>query len=127
MSHRHRFGLVLLLCVVSISMLVFAQKAPQYVARYLELKEIGTTPAEIILSPDYQTIIEFQDLSVETASSGRADQITVELDEQMIRIRANRDVVNTDLTVVVGGKTALFILRSDASSSSPRRYIVQNK
>jgi hypothetical protein len=96
------------------------------VLKYLELRDIGATPAEIILSPDFQTIIEFDGLAVQSASSGRADQITVEFNEQTIRLRANQDTVNTDLTVVAGGKTALFILRSDPSSNTPRRYVVKN-
>jgi Carbohydrate binding domain len=98
----------------------------QNVLHYLELRDIGATPAEIILSPDYQTIIEFEGLSVSTASSGRADQITFENDEQTIRLRANQDIVNTDLTVRVGGQTALFTLRSDPSTTAPRRYIVRD-
>lgn len=98
----------------------------QNVLHYLELRDIGATPAEIVLSPDYQTIIEFEGLSVSTASSGRADQITFENDEQTIRLRANQDIVNTDLTVRVGGKTALFTLRSDPSTTAPRRYIVRD-
>jgi Carbohydrate binding domain len=102
---------------------VFAQQNALY---YLELNEIGATPAEIILSPDYQTLIEFEGLSVQSASSGRGDQITVESHENTIRLRANQESVNTDLTVMVGGKTALFILRSDPAANSPRRYVVRN-
>ena len=86
---------------------VFATLCPlgaalgQNVLHYLELRDIGATPAEIILSPDYQTIIEFEGLSVSSVSSGRADQITAENDEQTIRLRANQEIVNTDLTVRV--------------------------
>lgn len=123
MVHRRLLiGLIILVSAVT----TFAL-AQQYALRYLELTQISHTPGEVILSPDYQTIIEFEGLSVETASSGRADQITVELDEQMIRIRANKDVVNTDLTVIAGGNLALFTLRSDPASSSARRYLVLNK
>jgi hypothetical protein len=100
----------------------FAQNA----LHYLELKEVGSTPAEIVLSPDYQTIIEFEEFAVDSASSGRADQITVEIDEQTIRLRANQDSVSTDLTVRAGGQTALFVLRSDPTTNAPRRYVVRN-
>lgn len=96
------------------------------VLKYLELNDIGATPAEILLSPDYQTIIEFEGLPVQSASSGRGDQITVEQNESTIRLRANQETVNTDLTVMVGGKTAMFVLRSDPASNTPRRYVVRN-
>jgi hypothetical protein len=113
---------VLILAVHGLSVVTLGQNA----LHYLELRDIGATPAEIILSPDYQTIIEFEGLRVDNASSGRADQITVELDEETIRLRANQDVVSTDLTVKVGGETALFTLRSDPATNAPRRYVVRN-
>jgi hypothetical protein len=96
------------------------------VLTYLELRDIGATPAEIILSPDFQTIIEFEGMTVESASSGRTDQITAQPDGETVRLRANQETVNTDLTVMVAGRTALFILRSDPTSNSPRRYVVRN-
>jgi Ricin-type beta-trefoil lectin domain/Carbohydrate binding domain/F5/8 type C domain len=96
------------------------------VLKYLELRDIGATPAEIILSPDFQTIIEFEGMTVESASSGRSDQIAVEKDGETVRLRANSETVNTDLTVMVAGRTALFILRSDPASNTPRRYVVRN-
>lgn len=105
----------------------WAEEPKNYVVRYFDLSEINLAPGEIMLSPDYQTIIEFEELAVEFASSGRADQLTVEIDNQMIRIRANQDVVNTDLTVRVGGKTAMFILHSDPTRQKPLRYVVFNK
>jgi hypothetical protein len=103
------------------------QKTPNYVVRYFDLSQIGLAPGEVTLSPDYQTIIEFEDLSVEMASSGRSDQITVEIDGSVILIRANRDVVNTDLTVKVGGQLALFMLTTDPARQKVRRYVVFNK
>jgi hypothetical protein len=120
-------------CVTALSLVLPAvllgqttAAAQNSVLRYLELREIGSTPAEVILSTDYQTIIEFEDLSVDKASSGRADQVTVEIDEQTIRLRANQEFVSTDLTVKVGGETALFVLRSDPDATAPRRYVVRN-
>jgi Carbohydrate binding domain len=121
-----RFNPYRLLVVTSLCCLVVTGFAQKNALHYLELKAIGATPAEIVLSPDYQTIIEFENGSVDTASSGRADQITVEIDEQTIRLRANQDVVNTDLTVRVGGETALFVLTSDPATSAPRRYVVRD-
>jgi hypothetical protein len=118
---------VLFLALLIMAAIGLAEEPKNYVVRYFDLTEIGLAPGEIMLSPDYQTIIEFEELSVEFASSGRADQLTVEIDNQMIRIRANQDVVNTDLTVRVGGRTALFILHSDPTRQKPLRYVVFNK
>jgi hypothetical protein len=103
------------------------QKTPNYVVRYFDLSQINLAPGEVTLSPDYQTIIEFEDLSVEMASSGRSDQITVEITGSVILLRANRDVVNTDLTVRVGGQMALFMLNTDPARQKVRRYVVFNK
>jgi hypothetical protein len=100
--------------------------AQNNVLKYLELRDIGATPAEIILSPDFQTIIEFEGMNVEDVSTGRADQITAEIAGETVRLRANGETVNTDLTVMVAGRTALFILRSDPASNTPRRYVVRN-
>jgi hypothetical protein len=119
-----------ILTLIIVASFILASVSPvsaqENALHYLELDKIGATPADILLSPDYQTIIEFEGMTVDSASSGRADQITVELDEQIIRLRANQDAVNTDLTVDVGGKTALFTLHSDPATKAPRRYVVRN-
>jgi hypothetical protein len=103
------------------------QKVPNYVVRYFDVSELNLAPGEITLSPDYQTIIEFEDLQVEMASSGRADQITVEISGSVILLRANQNVVNTDLTVMVGGKMAMFMLNTDPARQKVRRYVIFNK
>jgi hypothetical protein len=103
------------------------QKTPNYVVRYFDLSELNIAPGEITLAPDYQTIIEFEDLPVEMASSGRSDQITVEISGSVILLRANKNVVNTDLTVMVGGRMALFMLHSEPARQEVRRYVVFNK
>jgi hypothetical protein len=103
------------------------QKTPNYVVRYFDLSELNLAPGEITLSPDYQTIIEFEDLQVEMASSGRSDQITVEISGSVILLRANQNVVNTDLTVMVGGKMAMFMLNTDPARQKVRRYVIFNK
>jgi hypothetical protein len=103
------------------------QKVPNYVVRYFDLSQINLAPGEVTLSPDYQTIIEFEDLAVEMASSGRSDQITVEISGSVILLRANQNIVNTDLTVMVGGQMALFMLNTDPARQKVRRYVVFNK
>lgn len=100
--------------------------AQTFALRYFELRELFHTPGVVRLSPDYQTVIEFEGLSVERVSSGRSDQITAEVAGNTIRLRANQAIVNTDLTVTAGGQTALFQLKADTQPQTPRIYLVRN-
>ena len=116
-----------LLIALSLTLSLFTSALAQdFVLRYLELSDLFHTPGVISLSPDYQTTLEFDGLGVERVSTGRADQITAEVAGSTIRLRANAGVVNTDLTVTVGGRTALFALRGDPTSDAPRHYLIRD-
>ncbi len=93
----------------------------------LDLNELDSSPARVEVSPDYLTIIEFEGMSVESALSGRSDQITTQIADNIISVRANQEEVNTDLFVRVGGRTALFRLVSNPSAQSPKRYVVSDE
>ena len=108
------------------ALLVWAASAQDFALRYLELSDLFHTPATLTLSPDYQTTLQFEGLAVEQVSTGRADLLTAEVAGSTIRLRANANVINTDLTVVAGGQTALFTLRSDPTSDAPRHYLVRD-
>ena len=101
--------------------------AQDFTLRYLDLNDLYHTPALVTLSPNFQTTLAFDGLAVERVSTGRADQIIAEVVDDSIRLRANTNVVNTDLTVTAGGRTALFILQSDPASDAPRHYLVREK
>lgn len=101
--------------------------AQTFALRYFELRNLFHTPGVVRLSPDYQTVIEFEGLNVERVSSGRSDQITAEVAGNVIRLRANQAIVNTDLTVTAGGQTALFELKADNRTQTPRIYLVRNQ
>ena len=93
----------------------------------LDLNELGSEPARVEVSPDYLTIIEFEGMSVASAQSGRPDQITTQIADNIISVRANQEEVNTDLFIRVGGRTALFRLASNPGAQSPKRYVVTDE
>ena len=113
-------------CLGVTGLLAGAGVAQDFTLRYFELRELAHTPGVVKLSPDYQTVIEFEGLSVERVSSGRGDQIVAEVVDNMIRLRANQYIVNTDLTVTAGGKTALFRLEGETDTTAPRIYSVRD-
>ena len=100
--------------------------AQNFTLHYLELTDLFHTPALITLSPNYQTTLEFDGLAVEQVSTGRADQLTAEVSGSTIRLRANANVISTDLTVTVGGRTALFALQADPTAAAPNHYLIRD-
>ncbi len=109
-----------------VALLVGGAFAQNFTLRYLDLSDLFHTPATLTLSPDYQTTLQFEGLAVEQVSTGRADLLTAEVSGSTIRLRANASVINTDLTVIAGGRTALFTLRADPTSDAPRHYLVRD-
>ena len=102
--------------------------AQTIVAKELDLNTLGNVPAVVEVSPNFLTIIEFEGMSVESATSGRPDQLVVDPFDNIVTIRAaTPETVNTDLFVRVGGRTALFKLVSAPDAENPRRYIVRDK
>ena len=118
----HSLG-ILLVCIFCAGALGAAQEIAK---RYFDLNELGDIPGVVQVSTDYLTIIEFEGHSVEEASTARGDLYVLEISDNIIRIRANEEIVNTDLYARVAGKTVLFKLESDATTQSPRRYVVRD-
>ena len=101
--------------------------AQDFRLEYLELETLTSTPAQIMISPDYQTIIEFEDMQIGAPSSGRVDMLTLEREPNAVRIRANQPMVDTDLIVPVASETVMFTLSVDEEARAPRRYIVRQE
>ena len=115
------FHVTLLLCAgLCIGMSGAAQSAD---SQTLDLDELANTPVTIGVSPDYLTVIEFEEV-IESVRSGGGNQISAEVDDNIISIRAEQADVNTDLIIDVGERTALFTLVSDPDAVSPTRYLV---
>ena len=112
---------VTLLCVgLCMGMSGAAQSAD---SQTLDLDELANTPVTIGVSPDYLTVIEFEEV-IESVRSGGGNQISAEVDDNIISIRAEQADVNTDLIIDVGERTALFTLVSDPDAVNPTRYLV---
>ena len=118
-----KFGVIILGCAFGLLALGSAQEITK---RYFNLSELGDIPGVVQVSTDYLTIIEFEGHAVEEASTARGDLYVLEISDNIIRIRANEEVVNTDLYARVAGQTVLFKLESDATTESPRRYVVRD-
>ena len=98
----------------------------QSVLVHYDLDQLGSRPGEILLSNQYQTVIEFPGATLGTPTTGRADWTTIVTDPSgRIFIRANVANVRTDLMVPVNGQTVIFSLVSDPSAESARRYVVR--
>ena len=112
-----------LAALVTLAAVAGAQE--EFTLEYLELETLDSTPAEILISPDYQTLIEFEGMQIGQPSSGRVDLLTLEREPDTVRVRANQPMVATDLVVPVGGGVAMFSLSVDEEATAPKRYVVR--
>ncbi len=111
--------------VLLFTLLSVAQAQDEFTLEYLQLDVLDSTPAEILISPNYQTLIEFEGMQIGQPSSGRVDLLTLEREPDTVRVRANESVVNTDLVVPVGGTVAMFSLKVDEDATAPKRYVIR--
>lgn len=117
---RHTRILTALLALL-LSAAVSAQGFALY---HFNLDDLGREPGVVKLSPNYLSLIEFDD-PIQTAATGRSDLIDVNVDGNRIILRPARSVGKTDLIVQVAGKTALFRVEIAEENGSPRRYVVE--
>lgn len=110
---------------VLFTLMGIAQAQDTFTLEYLDLETLDSTPAEILISPNYQTLIEFEGVQIGQPSSGRVDLLTLEREPDTVRVRANEPVVSTDLVVPVGGSVAMFSLKVDEDATAPKRYVVR--
>ena len=108
-----------------ITLFSVASSQEEFTLEFLQLETLDSTPAQILISPNYQTLIEFEGMQIGQPSSGRVDLITLEREPDTVRVRANQPVVNTDLVVPVGGTVAMFSLEVDEDATAPKRYVVR--
>lgn len=117
---RHARMLTALLALL----LTTAVSAQGFALYYYNLNDLGRDPGVVKLSPNYLSLIEFDD-PIQSAATGRSDLIDVQVDGSRIILRPARSVGKTDLIVQVAGKTALFRIEINEENGSPRRYVVQ--
>src|SRR5690625_3184298 len=92
-----------------IAFLIAATAAAQgMVLTTYNIEELGRSPGLIELSPNFLSVIEFED-AVQSAATGRSDLIQTSVDGNTIILRPTRSAGSTDLIVQVGGRTTMFI------------------
>src|SRR5690554_957972 len=103
---------LLITLVLALATLIPTAAAQDVVVKEYALNQLNSTPGALNLSPNFLTLLEFPDL-VETVSTGRADLIQVEVDDNRILLRPTRTNGRTDLIVKVAGVNALFRVEID--------------
>lgn len=89
------------------------------------VSELALRPAEIILSPNHITVLEFEN-SVDEWASGQGALFTVEQSGSKLYFTTGQRGGSTDLVIDVGGRTALFKINIDSENPSTHRYIIRN-
>lgn len=119
---KHSLSLLLALSL-GIGFAQTGQMGP-YVTRTYDLRELVTRPALVAVSPNYLTVLDFED-TVDEVASGRPELMNVEVRENLILLRSAKNAGATDLVVKVSGRVALFRVRIDPASYNPRRYLIR--
>lgn len=95
------------------------------VTRSYDIRELTTRPALIYVSPNYTTLLEFEEVVTRVASA-KGDILTAELRDNYVYLRAAVPSGSTDLLVTVAdGRVALFRVQVDRNATGPRRYVVR--
>ena len=88
------------------------------------IEELGMRPGLIELSPNYLSLLEFED-TIQSAATGRSDLIQTSVDGRRVILRPTRASGRTDLIVQAGGKTAMFSVEIIEGNGTPRRYVIE--
>ncbi len=86
--------------------------------------EITDRPAQLVISPNYLTLLEMP-APVDRITSARGDLMQLEVYDHQVFIRALRPAGTTDLWVTAGGRTTIFSVEVDAAGRTPHRYRVE--
>ena len=109
--------------IVMLGCLTWAQPAP-FVLETFDLTQLDARPGRIVVSPDVLTLLEF-DNQIADVSTARPDAMTIEVNQNVIRLRSNWTAGNTDLVVTIGNRTAMFMVSVDPEGEHTRRYVVE--
>lgn len=115
---------LLVLALFAVPALAQTGQVGPYVTRTYDLRELVTRPALVAVSPNYLTVLDFED-SVDEVASGRPELMDIEVRDNLILIRSTKNAGATDLVVKVSGRVALFRVRIDPASYNPRRYLIR--
>lgn len=96
------------------------------VTRTYDIRELTVRPGLIYVSPNYSTLLEFDDVVVRVASA-RGDLLAAEVKDNYVYLRAITGASGSgDLWVTVAdGRIAMFRVQVDKNATGPRRYVVR--
>jgi hypothetical protein len=93
----------------------------QYSLTRFDLAGLSAIPGEVKTSTNFSAILKFE-AAPQTKITARSDLISVELQNELIIVRANVPSGATDLTVPVAGKIARFTVVIDESLTHSNYY-----
>jgi hypothetical protein len=93
----------------------------QYSLTRFDLAGLSAVPGEVKTSTNFSAILKFE-AAPQTKITARSDLISVELQNDLIIVRANVPSGATDLTVPVAGKIARFTVVIDESITHSNYY-----
>lgn len=96
------------------------------VTRTYDIRELTVRPGLIYVSPNYSTLLEFDDVVVRVASA-RGDLLAAEVKDNYVYLRAITGASGSgDLWVTVAdGRIAMFRVQVDKNATGPRRYVIR--
>jgi hypothetical protein len=107
--------------VLSLLLLLYTTAFAQYSLTRFDLAQLSAIPGELVTSTNFSAILKFES-PPQTKITARSDLISVELQNDLIIVRANVPTGSTDLTVPVAGKVARFTVVIDESISHSHYY-----
>jgi hypothetical protein len=99
----------------------FGSAQSQYSLTRFDLAQLSAIPGEVKTSTNFSAILKFE-AAPQTKITARSDLISVELQNDLIIVRANVPSGSTDLTVPVAGKIARFTVVIDESITHSNYY-----
>lgn len=114
--------ILLILTLFLITQTIAQENYGDYTLTELSTDYLKTRPGQIQISPNYLTIIEFENL-VTNVATGKADILSIEVMDDVLLIKPTRSSGQTDLIVFSEGNTLLFEITID-NGNIPRRYKV---
>jgi hypothetical protein len=106
-------------------LLLHSTASAQYSLVRFDLDGLSAIPGPVVTSTNFSAILKFES-PPQTKITARPDLISVELQNELIIVRANVPSGSTDLTVPVAGKVARFTILIDESISHSHYYEISS-
>jgi hypothetical protein len=107
--------------VLLLLLVLYSTALAQYSLTRFDLAQLSAIPGPLVTSTNFSAILKFES-PPQTKITARSDLISVELQNDLIIVRANVPSGSTDLTVPVAGEVARFTVVIDESISHSHYY-----